>query len=61
MVNVTFFEKRNLLLCQLLDNVPTEGATVRIKGEKGQVVSVDKIDDKKVHVEVSFIKDAKKK
>jgi hypothetical protein len=53
---VYFFENKNLLLNQLLKNVPSVGEDLTIKGRKGKVSSVDSIDEKKIHVQVIFEK-----
>lgn len=52
MFNVSFFENKNLLLSQLLKNVPSVGEDLRIKGRKGKVLSVNSIDEKKIHIQV---------
>lgn len=49
---VYFFENKNLLLNQLLNNVPSVGDDLTIKGRKAKVSSVNSIDEKKVHVQV---------
>lgn len=49
---VNFFEKKNLLLCQLLKRVPLEGENLSIKGRKGKVASVNHIDENNFHVQV---------
>lgn len=53
---VYFFENKNLLLNQLLKNVPSVGEDLSIKGRKGKVSSVDSIDEKNVHVQIVFEK-----
>jgi hypothetical protein len=52
MFNVNFFEDKNLLLSQLLKSVPSAGEDLKIKGRKGKVISVNNMDEKKVHVQV---------
>ncbi|WP_456275149.1 hypothetical protein [Bacillus sp. AK128] len=54
MFNVHFFENKNLLLNQLRRQVPSEGESLTIKGRKGKVTKVTKVDDKKIFVEVSL-------
>jgi hypothetical protein len=49
---VYFFENRNLLLSQLLRQIPSEGEVVKIKGRKAKVSSVKNVDEKSVHVQV---------
>lgn len=52
MFAVHFFDKKNLLLSQLLRRVPTEGEELKIKGRKGKVSSVTTVDEKNIHVQV---------
>lgn len=52
MFAVHFFEKKNLLLSQLLKRVPSAGEDLKIKGRKGKVSSVNNIDEKIFHVQV---------
>lgn len=52
MFAVHFFEKKNLLLSQLLQRVPTEGEDLKIKGRKAKVVNVTSVDENIVHVQV---------
>ncbi|WP_246943358.1 hypothetical protein [Bacillus pinisoli] len=54
MFNVHFFENRNLLLNQARKLIPAEGEALTIKGRKGKVTSVTKVDDTKIYVEVSL-------
>lgn len=49
---VYFFENKNLLLTQLLKNVPSEGEILKIKGRKGTITSVKNMDEKSIHVQV---------
>lgn len=49
---VQFFENKNLLLTQLLNNVPAVGEVLSIKGRKGKVSSVNSIDEKHVQVQL---------
>lgn len=52
MFTVYYFENKNLLLSQLLNNVPTVGDNLSIKGQKGKVSSVTSPDGKIHHVQV---------
>lgn len=52
MFAVHFFEKKSLLLSQLLKRVPSVGEDLKIKGRKGKVSSVNNIDEKIFHVQV---------
>jgi hypothetical protein len=51
---VYFFENKNLILSQLLKNIPSVGEDLRIKGRKGKVTSVSQIDQQSVHVQVQL-------
>lgn len=61
MFAVYFFENKNLLLCQLLHRVPSEGEELKIKGRKGKVLNVKSVDDNKIHVQVNLENVVKKK
>jgi hypothetical protein len=54
MIVVHYIEKNVELLNQLLKNVPSEGDAIFIKGRKGNVLSVNQINDKHVHVIVEL-------
>ncbi|HZH60785.1 MAG TPA: hypothetical protein VEY70_14670 [Metabacillus sp.] len=48
---VHFVEENTVVLCQLLDQIPSENDPVKIKGRKGKVISVKKMEDLvQVHV-----------
>ncbi|PWW32100.1 hypothetical protein DFO73_101363 [Cytobacillus oceanisediminis] len=51
---VYYIEGRNILLNQLCKNVPKDGEEIKIKGRKGKVLSVQQIDENKVHVQVTL-------
>ncbi|MEH7013639.1 hypothetical protein V7087_22995 [Neobacillus niacini] len=53
---VHFFENKKELLNQLLGSVPAVGETITIKGRKGTVTSVNNVDDKHVHVQITIEK-----
>lgn len=59
LVNVVYFEKNDILLSQLLNEVPSEGQGIKIKGRKGKILSVERINEKKFHVQVEFLKEEK--
>lgn len=61
MVNVVYYEKSDILLSQLLNEVPSEGQGIKIKGRKGEVLRVDKINEKIFHVQVDLMKEEKNK
>ncbi|HHY74788.1 MAG TPA: hypothetical protein GX497_16490 [Bacillus bacterium] len=52
MFTVHFYEEKTLLLSQLLNRVPLVGENLKIKGRKGNVLGVNKIDEKTYHVQV---------
>lgn len=54
MIVVHYLEKNVELLNQLVDNVPTEGDIVTIKGRKGKVLSVNPLNDKHVYVQIEL-------
>ncbi|MCP1145062.1 hypothetical protein [Lysinibacillus endophyticus] len=54
MYAVHFYEKNNLILSQLLNEVPLEGAAIKIKGRKGTVLSVTDVDGYRYHVAVEL-------
>jgi hypothetical protein len=54
MFAVHFIEKDNVLLTQLLNNVPTEGEELRIKGRKAKVFSVKNVDELNILVHVTL-------
>ncbi len=51
---VSFFENKNLLLTQLLKSVPSEGDDLKIKGRKGKVTNVSRIDEKNIHIQLTL-------
>lgn len=52
MFTVHFIENKNVLLSQLLQNVPTVGEDIKIKGRKAKVLSVNTINENTIHVNV---------
>jgi hypothetical protein len=51
---VHFYEHRNELLNQLLQRVPGVGENLKLKGRKAKVESVNAVDEKTYHVQVSL-------
>ncbi len=49
---VSFIENKNVLLSQLLRNVPSVGENLIIKGRKATVSSVNAVDEKNIQVQV---------
>jgi hypothetical protein len=61
MYAVYFLENKNVLVCQLLRNLPIEGDVLTIKGRKGTVTGVETLDGSKVHVHMVIQKIPKAK
>ncbi|KKK38600.1 preprotein translocase subunit SecA [Mesobacillus campisalis] len=61
MYAVYFLENKNVLMCQLLRNIPIEGDVLTIKGRKGTVAGVEALDGTKVHVHMVIQKIPKAK
>ncbi|MET3696446.1 hypothetical protein SAMN05877753_103310 [Bacillus oleivorans] len=61
MFSVYFFENKDLVLNQLLKNVPSAGDEIKIKGRKGKVLSVATVDENKIYVQVDLEKVTKSK
>ncbi|WP_373558529.1 hypothetical protein [Bacillus sp. FJAT-45350] len=61
LVNVVYIEKRDILLSQLLDEVPAVGQGIKIKGRKGKVLDVERIKENTFHVQVELLKEDKNK
>lgn len=51
---VYFLENKNVLLSQLLKRVPAVGENLTIKGRKAKVSSVNSVDEKTIHVQVTL-------
>ncbi|HWL24028.1 MAG TPA: hypothetical protein VNR38_09820 [Ureibacillus sp.] len=60
MYNVTFFENRSLIMSKLTSTIPAENETINVKGRKANVLSVEKLDEKNVHVHIVLEKIVKK-
>ena len=60
MYNVTFYENRLLIMSKLTSIIPSENEIMNLKGRKGTVVQVEKLDEKNVHVHVVLEKVVKK-
>lgn len=58
---IHFLENKNVLLSQLLTNVPAVGDEVVVKGRKGKVTSVTNVDENQFQVQLFFEKVAVKK
>ncbi|CAM5180725.1 Preprotein translocase subunit SecA OS=Ureibacillus acetophenoni OX=614649 GN=SAMN05877842_103225 PE=4 SV=1 [Ureibacillus acetophenoni] len=55
-----FFENRSLIMSKLTTTLPTENENINLKGRKGTVLSVEKLDDKHINVHVALEKVIKK-
>lgn len=51
---VHFFENNSVVLTQLLRNIPSLDENIKIKGRKGKVLSIKKLEKNIVHVHVVF-------
>ena len=60
MIAIHFYENKTVVLTQALNRVPAVDEDIKIKGRKGKVTSVIKIDENKYHVQVLFEKIVKK-
>ncbi|WP_374723432.1 hypothetical protein [Calidifontibacillus erzurumensis] len=60
MYTVHFYENKNLLLSQWLKNIPSVGDALKIKGRKGKVVEIQKVNETTIHVQVNLEKKIKK-
>ncbi len=54
MFAVHFYEKNNLLLSQLLNQVPSLNSEIKIKGRKGKIVSINEVAENKFHIQVEL-------
>ncbi|RHW38362.1 hypothetical protein D1B33_05615 [Lysinibacillus yapensis] len=54
MFAVHFYEKRNLLISKLLNEVPSVDSEIRIKGRKGKVIEVHQVHENKYHVQIEL-------
>lgn len=54
MYHVHYYENKNLLLCQVLQQVPSEGEQLKIKGRKGTVLNVMNVEGDKYQVQVQL-------
>ncbi|WP_018663189.1 hypothetical protein [Heyndrickxia acidiproducens] len=61
MLTVRFFENNLLVLSQLVDQLPAVDNDIKIKGRKGKIVNVKKLDQNLFHVDIKFETVLKKK
>ncbi|MCQ6282161.1 hypothetical protein [Bacillus sp. EB600] len=54
MIVIHFFENKTLVLSQLLRRIPSMDEDIKIKGRKAKVLSVKKIEENLIHVQVIF-------
>lgn len=57
---IHYFENKNLLLTQLVQNLPSVDDAIKIKGKKGKVSKVTNIDERNVHIHVELERIVKK-
>ncbi|OIJ14382.1 hypothetical protein BKP37_08530 [Anaerobacillus alkalilacustris] len=60
MTVVHFYEKNSIVLSQLRHLIPSVGENIKVKGRKAKVLSVNKIDDNLVRVQLEIEQVAKK-
>jgi hypothetical protein len=51
---VHFFENNSIVLTQLLNHIPTLDGDIKIKGRKGKIISINKVEENIVHAYVTF-------
>ncbi|MDN3016408.1 hypothetical protein PH210_09360 [Paenibacillus sp. BSR1-1] len=56
MVVIHFLENKSIVLSQLRSTIPSVDEPIKIKGKKGKVVDIKKIDERVIHVYVEFEK-----
>ena len=56
MVVIHFLENKSIVLSQLRSTIPPVDEPIKIKGKKGKVVDIKKIDERVIHVYVEFEK-----
>ena len=59
MFTVQFLDNKEIVLSQLLTKVPTVNEELKIKGRKGKIVNVVKVDHSKFHIHMIFEKKKK--
>lgn len=56
---VHFIEENTVVLCQLLNQLPSENDAIKIKGRKGKVLTVKNVENHILQVYVSLEKRVK--
>ncbi|MCM3390062.1 hypothetical protein [Ureibacillus chungkukjangi] len=54
MYAVHFYERNTLFISKLLNEVPTEGSEIKLKGRKGIVTQVSEVQENKYHVQIEL-------
>ncbi|MBM6617863.1 hypothetical protein [Bacillus suaedaesalsae] len=54
MFNVSFYDKKDVLLVQYRSQVPAEGEELKVKGRKGKVTRVETVTEHKFNVHVEL-------
>jgi len=54
MFAVHFYEKNTLFISKLLNEVPTLGSEIKLKGRKGKITQVTEVEENKYHVHVEL-------
>ncbi|WP_453996557.1 hypothetical protein [Bacillus nitroreducens] len=58
---IHYYENKNNLLTQLVQNIPAVDDVIKIKGRKGKVINITYNDERNVHVQVELERKVKKK
>ena len=56
MVVVHFFENKSIVLTQLRSDIPAVDENIKIKGRKGIIISVKKLEENTAHAQIVFEK-----
>ncbi|HWI48183.1 MAG TPA: hypothetical protein VNU45_08195 [Rummeliibacillus sp.] len=59
MFTVHFLDNKEIVLSQLLKSIPSLNEELKIKGRKGKIVNVVKLDDNKFQIHLIFEKKKK--
>lgn len=54
MFAIHYFERNTLFISKLLNEVPTVGSEVKLKGRKGKITEVTQIEENKFRVQVEL-------
>lgn len=54
MFAVHFYERNTLFISKLLNEVPSVGSEIKLKGRKGKITDVTEIEENKFHVQIEL-------